>query len=475
MAKRNVEKLILIGLGTANPRRIGELASRGAMPALASLIKRGTVAENCFAPYPTRPLTSWTSIVTGSWPGTHGVGLRSSHPLKATTLWEAAASQGNPSILVDCGVPRAGEDPPRIPSTSAALESPLPSCGKNAQGWAWPADVEKDLRDLRVFPPPKAIFKALRDPPQDQEECFRLAASAHSWYAAAVEHLMEAREWRLLLLHDPILSAIQRALPDFCDGVGAEISETVYRSLDDMIARITGAADRSTLVVLVSDHGVIPSRHRVDINKVLADAGLAAIKDDGAIDWGRTKAACVADVHVVVNLKHREPQGVVDPADYENVREQVINTLMDHVSPDTGKHPAAFVLRREDARVFGLYGDDVGDLVVCLEPGYGSEYAGHLPTAERGGGILRSFLLFAGPNVKKGSTLQRNAWLVDIAPSICHLMDIPFPPTMEGAILYQALQDPNFRLTEKSRLETNYKRLKRAYDAEISLTHTYNR
>jgi predicted AlkP superfamily phosphohydrolase/phosphomutase len=249
----------------------------------------------------------------------------------------------------------------------------------------------------------------------------------------------------------------------------------VYESFDGMIARILEKADRRTLVVIASDHGAIPRGCNLDLEKVLAGAGILALRDDASVDWSNTKAAPLGDAHVFVNLKGREPDGAVDPADYENVREEVINALMDHVEPESGKHPIAFALRREDARILGLYGDHVGDVIFCVEPGHGLGQGQHLPTARWGSCTLRSFLVMAGPNVKKGAQLERNVWLVDIAPTICYLMDIPFPKTMEGAILYQALQDPSFRLTEKGRLGANYERLRRAYDAEISLTHTYNR
>jgi len=501
LAKRNAEKLILIGLGTVNPDHILNLVSQGKMPALADLIKRGTIAENCLAPFPTDTSASWTSTVTGAWPGTHGRGLRPGDCLKAATLWNAAAGQERPSILIDCGVRQSVEGVPEPPPGSAGVsiydgipgletgqplsEEQLLTTLSSPQVRAWPTETEKELLDLDNFSRTASSTNTVLSGRADLKKCSELAQVAHSQYAAAAVRIMDTVEWQLFFMHDLVLTAIHRALASLSDKSQApqreraedsrELPEAVYESLDTMIGRILEKADRRTLVVLASDHGVIPRGPALNANKVLADAGLAVLKDDGEIDWALTKAACVRDVHVVVNLKSREPHGIVEPDDYEDVREQAIKALMDHVDPGSRKRPVAFALRREDARIFGIYGDCVGDVVLCVEPGHGLECCHHLPTAKWGTGALRSLLLLAGPNVKKRTSLQRNVWLVDIAPTICYLMDIPFPETMEGAILYQALQDPNFRITEKSRLAANYDRLKRAYDAEISLTHTYNR
>ena len=614
MAKRNVEKLILIGLGTANPNEILKLAREEKMPALAALIRGGTVASNCLAPYPTNTLADWTSIVTGAWPGTHGLGSPAAGRLSAVPLWNAAANEGKRSILIEC--PGASPSEPRADAeislndwkaaetcggqagralcgaqlfTTAekpgartinlrpaqgwtdvaaqdALEFEVPlSCPKSLStlhglllkesgeyhraaiyrskdaeapiftlrkgdwsgkitidtqvgqerikavfmanlldlspagdtfslfltpvvplgGWAWPSNVEEALADIEGLPLPGSPFEPLRAGWIDHKTCFELVQILHSWYTAAAVRLMETREWQLFFMHDPILGMMHRSLPDHADSRTAESPEQakasrelmqgVYESFDGMIARILEKADRRTLVVIASDHGAIPRGCNLDLEKVLAAAGILALRDDASVDWSNTKAAPLGDAHVFVNLKGREPDGAVDPADYENVREEVINALMDHVEPESGKHPIAFALRREDARILGLYGDHVGDVIFCVEPGHGLGQGQHLPTARWGSCTLRSFLVMAGPNVKKGAQLERNVWLVDIAPTICYLMDIPFPETMEGAILYQALQDPNSRLTEKGRLKANHERLKRAYDAEISLTHTYNR
>ena len=42
--------------------------------------------------------------------------------------------------------------------------------------------------------------------------------------------------------------------------------------------------------------------------------------------------------------------------------------------------------------------------------------------------------------------LKRNLSLVDVTPTICHVMKLPVPRDCEGAIIYQALEDQDSAL-----------------------------
>ena len=61
----------------------------------------------------------------------------------------------------------------------------------------------------------------------------------------------------------------------------------------------------------------------------------------------------------------------------------------------------------------------------------------------------------AGPGVKKGLALDRTVWLVDVVPTVCHLAEWPVPKQTEGAILYQAFDDPDQKTHELERCRKN--------------------
>jgi len=64
---------LLIGVDAPIAPRVYEYAMAGKLPTFRALIDRGVWARECLVPYPTITPPNWTTIVTGAWPGTHGV------------------------------------------------------------------------------------------------------------------------------------------------------------------------------------------------------------------------------------------------------------------------------------------------------------------------------------------------------------------------------------------------------------------
>ena len=146
------------------------------------------------------------------------------------------------------------------------------------------------------------------------------------------------------------------------------------------------------------------------MDKVLADAGLLVFTDtpDGKrIDWRRTKAVSQRSIYVYVNLKGRDPQGIVEPEDFDKVRDEVINALYDYTDPETGKKPIALALKKADARIIGLHGERIGDVVFGTKPEVGSEHGRQLTTGEYGVTSMKGLLIMAGPNIKQGELMTR--------------------------------------------------------------------
>lgn len=123
--------------------------------------------------------------------------------------------------------------------------------------------------------------------------------------------------------------------------------------------------------------------------------------------------------------------------------------------------------------MIGLYGDRIGDIVYGVRPEVSGEHGRQIPTGEFGIGSMKGLLVMKGPNIKKGYRLKRTVWLTDIVPTICYLMDIPVPKDTEGAIIYQALEDTNFRMNQVQTLKQNYERVKKALESTKALTHEY--
>ena len=110
-------KVMILGVDAPIVPRTLLYVAQGDMPNLKALIDGGTLATNCMVPYPTITPPNWTTIVTGAWPGTHGITCFHVHnpgdPLdqvhagfdsadnQAEFLWEAIAREELRSIVVN--------------------------------------------------------------------------------------------------------------------------------------------------------------------------------------------------------------------------------------------------------------------------------------------------------------------------------------------------------------------------------------
>ena len=96
-----------------------------------------------------------------------------------------------------------------------------------------------------------------------------------------------------------------------------------------------------------------------------------------AVDWSRTKAYTSVrstGEGISINLSGREPHGIVDPADYDVVRDQIADRLSSFVDPGTGRRPVARVWRREE--IFkGRFADDAPDLLLQPAPLFSLSHA----------------------------------------------------------------------------------------------------
>jgi len=338
-------------------------------------------------------------------------------------------------------------------------------------GWGVPAGIEDEIRIEDGMPLGKTPWDSWLLEWVDNQTLVETVDLHNIWLGKAAAHLLKNKPWGIFYTHihtpdsmyhtfsvdiDPLTAKHRERIPEI---VAMELA--LYQSVDRCIASILEAADEKTLLCIVSDHGAKPAMHEVHVDDALAKAGLLTRKD-GQIDWSKTLAVQQRTVYVYVNVKGRDPQGIVEPGEeYEKARERVIRTLCDWVDEKTGRHPVILALKKEDARILGLYGDRVGDVVFALDPHFYLEHGPHLTTAHLGEGDIRPLFIMKGPGVKQGIELERNVWLTDIVPTICHLAELPVPAECEGSIIYQALEDPDGQLKELQSLRRNVERLKR--------------
>jgi len=180
----------------------------------------------------------------------------------------------------------------------------------------------------------------------------------------------------------------------------------------------------------------------------------------GQIDWSATKAYCNEKFgsSIWVNLKGIRPNGIVEPgADYEELLTFITQKLYEIKDPETGSQMITRVHRKEEI-YSGPFLDNAPDLLIdewlafTFHPSatFGNDSRRPIVVSERpaGGSVgkktgshrYEGILLLKGEPFKEGQPLA-GPQLIDLAPTILHLMGLPVPEDMDGKVLTEALKD----------------------------------
>ena len=322
----------------------------------------------------------------------------------------------------------------------------------------------------------------------DDETYLELMEYHHQWLGRAAGYLSSAYDWGLMLVQVHTPDYFGHSFFNKADPIGGSTGEELERgqravyetceSVDRMIGVLVEVGGPDTVVAICADHGgTADPETRVVVEEVLAQYGLLRFVEDErtglkSIDYTSSKAVPVGQVNVFVNLEGREPDGIVPQAEYEQVRLQIMDALMDFKDEATGRRPFSLVLKREDAEIVGLKGELVGDVVFALHPEFDHVHGKQLPSARLGWGGQHSVFVMAGPGVRRGVELKSITRHVDVAPTCAHLIGIPPPADCEGAVIYEALEEPDWYLKRIRQLERERDRWKAAYEADHGLLHT---
>ena len=162
------------------------------------------------------------------------------------------------------------------------------------------------------------------------------------------------------------------------------------------------------------------------------------------VDWSRTKAYALVGMGAInINLTGREPQGSVQPGkEYQAVKEEIAERLRNLRDPDTGEPIVADVYLRE-AIYHGPHLDRAPDIMFL--PNASGLFAGSMTgfSSNRwifknsvwpGHHCMEGILLARGEWFKKGKRIQ-GARLIDLAPTILHVLGNKIPADMDGRVL----------------------------------------
>ena len=278
-----------------------------------------------------------------------------------------------------------------------------------------------------------------------------------------------------------------------------------YRATDAVLGEVLDRYGDEALVIIMSDHGFGPLDGYLHVNSWLLSKGWLKLKANAAsrvkraafaanitpvsiyklafklglgkrlgrtvrarkgfvqrvldrlfvgfedVDWSQTRAYSLGNVGpIYVNLKGREPEGIVAPGEeYERVVAGIDRELRAMRHPNTGQ-PLIEKIHRKAEIYWGAHFDEAPDLTFFPKDlrycAYGdvnfASKSWFAPPHDGRSGFHRmnGIVAMRGPGVRQGGTLGA-ASIVDLAPTVLAGLGLPIPSYMDGRVLQEAFTD----------------------------------
>jgi len=333
-------KAIVIGLDCATHQFAFD-APAGALPNLTRLrdLGRWGLLESCI---PAVTCPAWMCMATSQDPGQLGIyGFRNradhsydalvipnSHAVTAPTVWSIATEHRRRSVIV--GVPLTY---PPTPVNGCLVSGFLaPSTDAN---YTYPAELRDVIRDEV----PKYAFDVTDFRTDDKDDLLDRLYHVTRYHFSVVEHLMQTTQWDLTWFVEMGVDRVQHAFWRYCAPdhrlyePGSPYEDAIpryYQYIDGCIGSLLALVPDDAIVLVVSDHGARTLEGAFCVNDWLIGQGLLALKQRPDrpsklkrewIDWTRTKVWAEGGYfsRIFVNVKGREPSGIVEPAELESL------------------------------------------------------------------------------------------------------------------------------------------------------------
>jgi predicted AlkP superfamily phosphohydrolase/phosphomutase len=499
-------EVIAIGIDGASWQVLNLMMKAGAMPNFARVVDTG-VSGNLTSTIPPISAPAWTSFMTGKNPGKHGIFLWAealnqqfvpvnARKIDGKTLWQLLGEGGKRVGVFNMPMTYPL---PSYPINGFMITGSLtPSIESE---FTYPASLRDELTsligDYTIYIPwqeyehrkngRQTLMKDLAAKAEQRRKIALALLDKHEtdffMVVFAGNDRMSHCLWKYIGL-DPAVEL---------DAEGQEIQKMIcayYRQLDDILGEMLERCGPDTTVLVMSDHGFGPIRKEIYINKWLADQGFLVSSSNSSsrkvrtglhslarhlgitrerwhqvlgtwatkaaqdlvntirIDWSRTRAYSNGSNTIQINLKGREPYGIVTPgSEYEETRSQVIERLTQLRDPETGGKVVKAAFRREEIYE-GPHVQQAPDILMLMaDEGYVAyeldvdvDSVFQLPGWRNGDHTLEGVLVAAGKHIKRGATIA-GARIIDLAPTILYAMGLPVPDDMDGEVLTDLFQE----------------------------------
>ncbi len=520
MPASSAGRMLIIGLDGATFDILRPMMAAGRMPHLAALITEGTSGVLNSTVPPITP-AAWTTFMTGKGPGRHGIidferydattgkmAFNSTYEIREPTIWQILSERNKRvgAIHVPMTYP-----PPKVNGfVISGFETPgihteftHPPELKAEILKRWPKYSYQTNWRRRAFGGDAIFAENLRY----IEDSFRQGA-------ALTRYCGEQYGWDVLMVLFKLVDNLQHKTWKYLDpktsgryAKRAELAAHCFNVLDEALGDLFDyARSKQAAILIMSDHGHGSLDGKVQPNLLLREWGYLRIKsfdtaaaniqrrlnrtidrlrgrtkkkfeanlgleNDMVVDWSQTRA-CVMHAgmngFLYINLKGRQPNGIVEPGEYEMLRDELAArframTCLDPsgaticVFPDVHRPEVLYNCRRDEQPW-------MPDLLLVPHPGLAvvrkirGRRAVQWPRFHHLGGTHRieGVLAAAGPNIRRGHSIKAN--IVDITPTVLAALGVPVPQEMEGKVLTDIFEQPpavTYEKTERKQAATS--------------------
>jgi predicted AlkP superfamily pyrophosphatase or phosphodiesterase len=405
-------------------------------PHLASLVQKGAATCEMKSVYPTLTYVIHSSYVTGMYPKTHKV--YHNNPLQAFVPeqeqeWHWYRENIHAKTVYDVAFEHG--------LTTAAILWPVTAKAHS---------IKYNLPEVRALGTENQALKILRtgSPLYSMMLEFKYGKLRKgieqpyldNFSTKAAVDTIKRKAPNLMLLH-----LIELDDTKHLRGTkGAHIEETIER-MDTRIGEIIqavkdkGIEDQTTFII-VGDHGQLDVRYKINLNTLLKEQDF--IYEDpesfsNELTWTAYVQAAGGSAYVHIRKSSDVYEEVLRllqqfAEDPDNGIEAIYTK---HQLQEMGVHDVfSIMLEAKEGYAFDDHMD--GELIVDIHA-QGKVYATHGYSPNKPD--YTSNLVIAGPNIKQGVRIP-NACVIDLAPTIARILNIPFP-TCDGKELSEIFID----------------------------------
>jgi len=526
-AHRLVKRWLVLGLDGATFDVFRPLMRAGRMPNLQRLTEQG-VSGTLWSTKPPMTPAAWTTFMTGKGPGKHGIidferydpttgklAFNSTFQIREKTIWEILSSKGHKVGSIN--LPMTYPPTPVNGFMISGFETPSVDVD-----FTYPARLKDEI--LAKFPNysyktnwKRKVFGGdglYRDNLEYIKRTF--------WQGLDLANYCTQRfgGWDVMMVLLKFVDNLQHKAWRYIDpnlpagrGARSQAAAECFTELDRVIGKFAALADeQGATLMIMSDHGHGSLDGKVQPNLLLKQWGFLKLRDAAsrwntrtsyllnrllfkkggrftaddlsiekelAVDWPGTQA-CVMHAGIYgflyINLKGRQPTGIVNPGDYERLRDQLRERLLAVRSRNRlGRTVQVFPEVHKAEELYNCSRQEhpwLPDLILVPQPGLavvrkirGNSAVRWLPRRRiEGTHRLEGMLVVVGPHVVPGKLVDAN--IVDVAPTVLAGLGLPVPIDMEGRVLSDLFDTPMAVQYEPPHKHEMAETLEEVYSAE---------